>query len=289
MYEIKLLAKKDWPPLLAEIPDPPSKLNILGNLPDPDKYTYLAVVGSRKYSNYGKDACENLIAGLAGFPIAIVSGLALGIDGIAHQAALKAGLLTIAVPGSGLSPLVLYPPSNRHLAENIIKNSGCLLSEFEPEFQATPYSFPKRNRIMAGISVATLIVEASEKSGTLITARLALDYNREVLIVPGPIFNEGSAGTLRLLKDGARPVTTSEDILEALSLDNLLGAKKEKDLSELSEQEKFVYQIIITEPMSRDEIIIESKLTVTEISTTLSLLEIKGYIEESNGNFRVIN
>ncbi|OHA58559.1 MAG: DNA protecting protein DprA [Candidatus Vogelbacteria bacterium RIFOXYD1_FULL_44_32] len=287
MYEIKSLAKKNWPPLLAEIPDGPNKLYIVGNLPDPEKYIYFSVVGSRKYSHYGKDACRELIHGLASYPVAIVSGLALGIDSIAHQAALEAGLPTIAVPGSGLGPEVLYPPSNRGLAEKIVASGGCLLSEFECDFRATPYSFPQRNRLMAGMSPATLIVEATAKSGTLITARLALDYNREVLVVPGPIFNDGSTGTLNLLKDGARPVTTSEDILDALEIKRITPSEAPSVTTNFSPTEKLIYELLMTEPLAREDIIIEAKLSATEASMALSLLEIKGLIEETGGEFRL--
>ncbi len=286
MEEIKNLNLKDWPALLRQIPDPPTKLYIRGQLPNPQNYIYLAVVGSRKYSNYGKEACRELIHGLADYPIAIVSGLALGIDSIAHQSALDVGLPTIAVPGSGLEETVLYPPSNCGLADKILKNNGCLLSEFEPDFRATPYSFPKRNRLMAGMSTATLIVEATEKSGTLITARLALDYNREVLVVPGPIFNEGSAGTLRLLKDGARPVIESADILDALNL-KINDSQKNIVGEDFSETEKNIYDLLMREPLSREDILTLAKLPATEINTALSLLEIKGVIEESGGEFHI--
>ena len=184
---------------------------------------FLCVVGSRKYTDYGKEACQKLIAGLRGHNIVIVSGLALGIDGIAHRAALDAGLTTIAIPGSGLNPSVLYPSSNRQLAEKIIESGGALISEFEPMFKATTYSFPQRNRIMAGISHATLIIEAEIKSGTLITSRLATEYNRDVATVPGSIFSKTSEGPNMLLRLGATPVSSSAHILETL------GFKIEED------------------------------------------------------------
>ncbi|NCU28960.1 MAG: DNA-protecting protein DprA, partial [Candidatus Moranbacteria bacterium] len=183
MQDIIKLKPDEFPPQLLEIPQPPKNLYIRGKLPDPD-LTYLAIVGSRNYTSYGKDICEKLIKGLKGYPIVIVSGLALGIDSIAHKMALSVGLKTIAFPGSGLSDKAIYPKTNIFLAQEIIENDGCLISEFEPDFISTLYSFPQRNRLMAGMSKAVLIIEAEEKSGTLITARLALDYNKDVLAVP---------------------------------------------------------------------------------------------------------
>ena len=204
----------DIPHLLKEISDPPKQLYIRGILPSEDEYKFLTVIGSRKFSTYGKQVCEHLIRGLAGYPIVIVSGLALGIDSIAHQAALDNHLTTIAVPGSGLDDSVLYPASNRGLAQNILRAGGCLLSEFEPTFKATNWSFPQRNRVMAGIAHATLVIEAENTSGTRITARLATDYNREVFAVPGSIFSPASEGTNELIREGATPVTRAEDILD---------------------------------------------------------------------------
>src|SRR3989344_4788228 len=186
-YPISELAKESWPKELLEIPQPPETLYIRGKLPAPE-FVRLCVVGSRKYTPYGREACEKLIGELRGHPVCIVSGLALGIDRIAHEAALKAGLPTIAVPGSGLDIEVIYPKSNLGLAKDILKHGGCLLSELPPKEKATTWTFPQRNRIMAGLSRAVLIIEAEQKSGTLITSRLATEYNRDVLTVPGSIF-----------------------------------------------------------------------------------------------------
>ena len=219
MNKIDILEPKDFPLQLLEIPEPPKKLYIKGALP-PVNALYLAVVGSRKYTSYGKEACEKIIYDLGRsnvkgqMSIVIVSGLALGIDAIAHRAALDAGLTTVAFPGSGLQDSVLYPAANFNLGQKIIESGGALISEFEPDFKATPYSFPQRNRLMAGISRGVLIVEAEEKSGTLITARLATEYNRDVFVVPGSIFSPQSKGIQQLLKLGATPVSSGIDILE---------------------------------------------------------------------------
>src|SRR3990167_1382285 len=161
-YEIKTLNKKDWPPLLKQINDPPKTLNYAGQIPD-YKRKFLCVVGSRKYTNYGKEVVNSIISDLRGFPITIVSGLALGIDSIAHRAAIKNNLPTIAVPGSGLSLEVLHPQSHTHLSTEIIEKGGMMMNEFEPEFKATQWSFPQRNRIMAGMRAATFVIETPQK------------------------------------------------------------------------------------------------------------------------------
>lgn len=273
------------PSLLREIPDCPKSLYIEGVLPDENEYKYIAIVGSRKYSSYGKEVCEKLIAGLSGFPIVIVSGLALGIDALAHEAALRAGLKTIAVPGSGLSDTVLYPAQHRPLAKKILKAGGALLSEFEPDFRATPYSFPQRNRVMAGISDAVLVVEAEMKSGTLITARLALEYNREVMTVPGSIFSKTSEGPHYLIRNGATPVSSSKDILDALGLASDERSAADAEFENCSLEEKMILEVLL-EPKPRDELVQETGLSPQTLNSVISMLEIKGLIAETGGEIR---
>jgi DNA processing protein len=283
--KIENLAREKFPPLLLQINDPPKSLRIVGELPQTEKY--LCVVGSRKYSQYGKEVCEHLIDGLRGYSITIVSGLALGMDSIAHRAALKAGLPTIAVPGSGLSEKNLYPSTHRGLAEEIVNSGGALLSEFEDKFIATPYSFPQRNRIMAGMSHATFVVEAELKSGTLITSKYAIEYNRDVFTVPHSIFSKTSEGPHMLLRLGATPITQSSDIVTALGLrprDDLFG---ERDYSGCSTDEKELIEIL-REPMSRDQIIrlLEKPVYVTQ--TIIATMEIKGLIREEMGEIHLV-
>jgi DNA processing protein len=278
-WQIQKISQEKFPPALLEIPEPPKALFLVGEIPT--ETTFLAVVGSRKYTNYGRDACEKLLAGLAGYPITIVSGLALGIDSVAHKSALAAGLKTVAFPGSGLAPGVLYPKTNFGLAKEILAKGGALVSEFEPEFKAADWSFPARNRLMAGISKAVLVIEAGEKSGTLITARLATDYNRDVLAVPGQIFSANSAGPNRLIRAGATPVTTSEEILEALGFN---VTQKLFELPELKPAEKEIILLLAT-PLSRDEIIRRSGKEATETNALLTVLEIKGLVKEAMGVF----
>jgi len=285
--EIQKLNPSDFPPLLTEIPDAPKKLYYRGTLPDWGAYKFLCVVGARKYSNYGKEVCEQLIGGLAGYPVVIVSGLALGIDSIAHKAALAAGLKTIAVPGSGLDWEVLYPASHLYLAKQIVEKDGVLISEFEPDFKATPYSFPQRNRIMAGLSHATLVIEAEKKSGTLITSRLATEYNRDVLTIPGSIFSLGSSGPHMLIRLGATPITNSAELLDALGFSQKENRPEKRDYSSCSPSERSFLELL-AEPMSRDELIRQSGLSASEANTIVSVLEIKGLIKETMGEVRRI-
>ena len=283
--EIIELSPEQFPPLLREINDPPKKLWLEGQLPDAD-YIYLTVVGSRRHSRYGQEAAEKLIADLSGYPIAIVSGLAIGLDAIAHEAALAAGLPTVAVPGSGLDRTVLHPPSNRQLADKIVAAGGALLSELEPRAPAGIHTFPRRNRIMAGLAKAVLIIEASEKSGTLITARLALDYNREVLAVPGSIFAPAAFGPNQLIRQGATPITTGEELLLALGFESTDEAGTIIP-DNLSRPEQLVIELLTFESQPRDELIKQLKLSPSEVNSLLAAMEIKGLVRESMGEMEI--
>ena len=284
-FNLKILEKKDIPKNLREIPQPPKKLYLAGKLP-PEGTVCLAVVGSRKCTSYGRDTVRKLILGLKGYPIAIVSGLAIGLDALSHEAALEAGLLAIAFPGSGISEKVFFPPSSLKLAEKIINADGCLISEFEPDLKAAFYTFPMRNRLGAGISKAALIIEAEEKSGTLITARMALDYNREVLAVPGNINSPNSKGTNKLIQNGATPVTSSDDILEALGFKIDETSKQESLFADARPEEKEVLKIL-REPQPKDDLIRLMKRPTAEANALLSVMEIKGLIKEEMGEIRV--
>ena len=277
-YEIKKLTKEEIPESLFEIPQPPEQMYLVGNMPT-EGNCLLAVVGSRKYSNYGKEVCEKLIEGLKGQPVTILSGLALGIDSIAHREALKNNIQTIAIPGSGLDPSVLYPTSHLNLAKEIVEKGGGLLSEFEPTFRATPYSFPQRNRIMAGLADAVLIIEAEKKSGTLITSRLATDYNKDVLAVPGNIFSKTSEGPHMLIRLGATPITCVNDLLEALRLE---PEQQVLNFEECTEDELKILNLLGS-PISRDELFEKAGIEIQKINSILMMLEIKGFIIESAG------
>ena len=283
--EIKKLPKNKFPKALLEIPQPPENLWIIGDLP-PANLILLCVVGSRKFTSYGREACEKIIAGLKGYPIAIVSGFAMGIDTIAHKKAMQIGLKTIVFPGSGLSPLAMYPKTNVRLMDEVVRHGGCLISEFEPDFKATQWGFPMRNRLMAGISKAVLIIEAEERSGTLITARLTTEYNRDLLAVPGSIFSPNSKGTNKLLKAGATPITCSEDVLEALGFELPKDEEKQARLFlDLSPEEKKVMDLL-REPIPRDDLIRALSFTIPKANAMLSIMEIKGLIKEEMGEIR---
>lgn len=285
MEDVVKLKPEEFPKALLEIPQPPKTLYMRGKLPSEDSI-YLAVVGSRKYTSYGRDICEKLIKGLKGYPIVIVSGLALGIDSIAHNTALDIGLTTIAFPGSGLDNSVLHPQTNIKLAQKIVDAGGCLISELDPSWKATLYSFPQRNRLMAGISKAVLIIEAEEKSGTLITARMALDYNRDVLAVPGSILSSNSKGTNSLIRQGATPITCSEDILEALGFNIKKAPQDEKEKYVDCGKDELRIIELLREPMERDELIRESGMDIATANALLSIMEIKELIKEELGEIK---
>jgi DNA processing protein len=287
MEDIVKLQTSEVPETLFEIPQPPKVLYMRGRLPKDSDVIYLAVVGSRNYTSYGRDICEKLIAGLQGYPVVIVSGLAIGIDSIAHRAAMKAGLVTIAFPGSGLDNTVLHPKSNTALAQEIVESGGCLLSEMRPDFKAQAYSFPARNRLMAGISKAVLIIEAEEKSGTLITARMALDYNRDVLAVPGSVFSPNSKGTNKLIRAGAIPISTSEELLEALGFEiEKESQTDEEKYADCGADEKKILTLL-HESRQRDDLIRELGMQTATANALLSMMEIKELIKEELGEIRL--
>lgn len=268
----------EFPSLLKEIPDPPKQLYIEGEFPSEDSI-FLGVVGTRKFSSYGKQACEKIIEGLRGYNIVIVSGLAIGIDAIAHRSAIDHGLKTIAIPGSGIDRSVLHPRSNHRLADEIIRSGGALLSEFEPDMPAGTYTFPIRNRIIAGLSHATLVIEAPERSGTSITARLALEYDRDVYAVPGSIFSINSTGSNKLIRQGATPITSSAELIEALGLNPKESRQEEINFSDAERQ----VLDALADPIDRDELLRNAKLTPRELNPLLMTMQIKGLIKESGG------
>lgn len=269
---------------MKEIPEPPKQLRYEGTLP-PTGNKLLAVVGSRKYSTYGREVCESLVSSLSGESITIVSGLALGIDSIAHRAAMRAGLQTLAIPGSGLDRSVIHPRSHAGLADEIVSSGGGLLSEYDDTMPSGVWAFPRRNRIMAGMCHATIVIEAEKRSGTLITSRLATEYNREVGAVPGPITSTTSDGPHMLVRLGAALIRDHNDILELLGLPRRDETPTLLDVEGLtSDEKKFVE--ILREPCSRDELIRRSKLDTGLASAILSLLEIKGLIKEEMGEVR---
>ena len=293
--EIRELAKEEWPAQLLEIPQPPERLWMQGALP-PAGHKLLAVVGSRAMTRYGEEACRKLIGGLAGYPISIVSGLALGVDTCAHKAALNAGLHALAVPGSGLGDDVLYPRTNRPFAKEILAAGGGLLSEYPPGTLSRVHFFPERNRIMVGLADAVLVVEAGEKSGTLITARLASEYNRDLLCIPHRIGDPHAFGSHLFIRLGAALVSEPIHILEALKITPLDTTRDKPAPSDLEGAERVIWDMLV-EPMTRDEILRSSTSLSTsagepasagEALTALVALELRGLAKEEFGAWRRI-
>lgn len=284
---IARLTHQEWErsPLwrLREIPEPPKTLYWQGQLP-PDDHFLLSVVGSRKFTTYGRHVIDHLIGGLRGQPIGIVSGLAKGIDGLAHQAALQAGLYTLAIPGSGLDPAVLYPTQHRRLAQQILDNHGGLLSELEPTTRAAKWTFPQRNRLMAGVAHATLVIEAADRSGSLITARLATDYNRDLLAVPGSIFAPQSTGTNRYIAMGATPITHSDDILQQLGCTPTTQTLPETTAADTDTVTTLLHTL--TEPMDLDTLANKTGRGHQQLQTDLMRLELRGYIYVEGGLYQ---
>jgi DNA processing protein len=273
-YLLLKLNEKIFPPLLKEIPDLPLQIYLKGRIPDPKKKA-VAIVGTRKATSYGLKIARELARDLASQGIIIVSGLALGIDAEAHKGALEAGGLTLAVLGSGINQI--YPATNQPLAKKIIDQGGALISEFEPDHPPEKWTFPQRNRIVAGLCQMTVVVEAPERSGALITAYLALEYNREVGAIPGEITSVNSRGTNELIKKGAALVKNADDILEVLGL----NPKNEK-FDKLDKMEKIILECL-QKPKNKDELLMETQLPADLLNQKLSLLELKGIISNSEG------
>ncbi len=273
----------DYPALLEACTDPPLVLHVRGSFRSQDLIS-LAVVGSRRATPYGIEAAERLSGDLAGRGVTIVSGLARGIDAVAHRAALEAGGRTIAVLGSGLD--VVYPREHRHLAERIAR-SGAVVSELPLASPPLPCHFPRRNRIVSGLAVGTLVIEAAEKSGSLISARLALEENREVFAVPGPITSPNSAGVHRLIQDGAKLVTDATDVIEELrpdlreqlspTLDP--GGAGGNPAQGLEADEKLVFEALAAVgPADADRLIARTATAPHRVTAALVGLEIKGLV-----------
>lgn len=275
--KIITLEDADYPKLLKEIYAPPPIIFYRGSLPQADDFL-LAVVGTRKFSIYGQQATISLTRTLAEQGLIIVSGLALGIDSLAHNATLDVNGKTIAVLGSGIESNNIYPVSNRNLAEKIIGSGGCVLSEHPLGTPPLKPHFPRRNRIIAGLSLGTLVVEAPEKSGALITAQFALEQNREVFAVPGNITSPASGGTNNLIKMGARAVTHADDILECLNLKKATEYLVASSIIAESAEEEKVLNNLKLEPLHVDELTRLTELPISTLQATLTIMEMKGKV-----------
>lgn len=278
---ILTILDQDYPRLLKEIYDPPYIMYIKGTLAPQDEFA-LGIVGTRRLTAYGQQATTRLASDLAQAGLTIVSGLAQGIDTLAHLSALNNQARTIAVVGSSIDPANIFPPANRRLAEMITQN-GAVLSEYPIGSAALKHHFPARNRIISGLSLGTLVIEAPEKSGALITANHAVSQNREVFAIPGSIFSANSIGPNNLIKMGAKLVAKTEDILEELNLKNLASNIETRQISPDSREEAAILALLSHEPVPVDKIAQEAKLNISVVNSTLTLMEMKGKIKNLGG------
>jgi DNA processing protein len=273
---------EEYPKDLKNIYDRPMVLYIKGKIAREDNVA-LAVVGSRKHTSYGKWATEYFVKELVKLDVTIVSGLALGIDSIAHKTALDNGGRTIAVLGNGID--VIYPRKNKGLY-NLIPENGALVTEFSFGVQPLAYNFPQRNRIISGISLGVIVIEAKEKSGSLITAEHALEQGKEVFALPGNINSIFSKGTNKLIKEGAKLIMDIDDIIEEIYLlknRQYKSKEKEIDLSSLSELEIKIVEVLKEGPIHSDMIAIKTGLDISTVNSIITILEIKGIVKEISG------
>lgn len=279
--KILTLAAPDFPDKLKVITQPPSQLYILGNnVNELLSHPCVTVVGSRKVSAYGSAVTVMLATELAKAGITIISGLALGVDSLAHAAALEVGGPTIAVLPTGLDRI--YPARHRDLARRITEQGGALITEYKPNARVYPSNFIARNRIATAISDAVLITEAAERSGTLSTARFALEQGKEVLAVPGNITSPTSAGTNNLIKSGATPVTCAADVLHALGLEPATGKRVMPTSTDPHEQ--VLLALLWHGATDGTELLTASRLDISLFNQALTMLEIKGLIRPLGGN-----
>jgi DNA processing protein len=270
-----------YPRYLREIPAPPPVLYVAGTIEDMDQWA-VAIVGTRRLTSYGRQVTRELVAGLVRQNVTIVSGLARGIDGIAHRTALEMGGRTIAVLGSGVD--CIYPPEHRELARRmLIEKAGAVVSEYALGTEPEGKNFPPRNRIISGLSQGVVVVEAGERSGALITADFALEQNREVFAVPGNVNSRASIGTNRLIQQGAKLVTNFTDVIDELNL-SMVPQKiaVQRALPETAE-EAVLLAHLAPEPVHIDELCRASGLTSAEVSSTLAMMELKGMVQQVGG------
>ncbi len=269
----------DYPALLKGISSPPKTLYARGKFISDE--ACIAVVGTRRCSDYGKSAAFSIVQGLIDAGVTIISGLAPGIDTVAHEIAVENGARTIAVLGTGLDKKSIYPQTNVVLADRIVENNGLLLSEYPPGTPGAKYTFPQRNRIISGLSHGVLIIEAKEKSGSLITADWAKKQGRAVFAVPGPIHSQNSRGCNALIKQGALLVDSAEDILKAL---NIAPRKaRPRRAADADAEEAKIIGALTEEPLDADKIIIRTGLPAKKILSLLPVMEIKGLIRDLGG------
>jgi len=284
--ELLTLEDKEYPKLLKEIYHPPAVLYLRGSFQPADEFS-LGIVGTRRLTAYGQQVTPLIAVDLARAGLTIVSGLAKGIDTLAHQAALKAQGRTIAVLGSGIDKPSIYPRTNQYLADQIAEQ-GAVLSEFPVGALGQPQHFPQRNRIISGLSLGVLVIEAPERSGALITAREALEQNRDVFAIPGPLFSENSCGANNLIKMGAKLVTEANDILQELNLTLLTDFQRNKKILPDNPEEALIIKQLSKQPLHVDKLAQQTKLPIATLNSTLVLMEMKGKVRNLGANNYVI-
>jgi len=277
--QVLTMADAGYPRLLQEINQSPPVLYVKGQLA-PEDASSIAIVGTRRVTDYGQQVTRDTSIFLAGHGLTIVSGLARGVDGLAHQHALNTGGRTIAVLGSGVD--VIYPPEHRKLAEAICEH-GAVISDYPMGTKPEGINFPPRNRIISGLSLATIVVEAGERSGALITADFALEQGREVFAVPGNVLSPASRGTNRLIQKGACAMTSPQDILDVLDLSTAEVYKAARQALPADTTEAKILQVMDYEPIHIDEICNETGLAIEKVSAALTMLELKGLIQHVGG------
>ncbi len=276
-----------YPKLLTEIPDPPAIIYIKGDADIADTLA-IAVVGARKYSYYGKKVVEDIVSQLAQQGLTIVSGLALGIDALAHRSAIVASGKTIGVLGCGID--MIYPTSNEALAKDMLSKGGTIMSEYPPGTPPYRSNFPLRNRIIAGLSMGVLVIEAAEKSGTLLTAKAALDYNRQLFAVPNNIYAPTSIGANNLIKYGAKLVNCANDITGELNIPVKVQESHSRKYFPQSKEEAIICQVLLKdEPTNIDKLAKITKLDIATINAKLTFLEIKGIVRNLGASNYIMN
>jgi len=273
--KVLTLLDDDYPDLLREIDQSPPVIYVKGTLTPADEFS-VAIVGTRRVSDYGQQIARDASIYLAGHGLTIVSGLARGVDGLAHRHALEAGGRTIAVLGSGVD--VIYPPEHRKLAEAISEN-GAVISDYPMGTQPEGVNFPPRNRIISGLSLATIVIEAGERSGALITADFALEQGRDVFAVPGNVLSPASRGTNRLIQNGAYAMVSPQDVLDVLNLSEIESMKTARQVLPADATEAKILQVMGFEPMHIDEICNNVNMAVEKVSAALTMMELKGLVQ----------
>lgn len=281
-FDIHVIKQSDdlYPPLLREIHDPPEQLYIRGNAKLLSYPHLLAVVGSRKASWYGRHAVDKLLPQAVRSGIVIVSGMAYGIDALGHRICVENSKPTIAVMATGVDDASLYPQANLRLAHAILDNSGALISEYPPGTAALLHHFPARNRIIAGVSKAVLVIQAAHRSGSLITARLGLEANRDVCAVPGSITDLLSEGTNHLIQQGATPILAPEDLTQLYGIAAQQQAQPEQ---RLPPEQAVVFSYLSHEPQHVDQLIVRIEMSPQKISALLLELELQGHVKHIGG------